>query len=195
MIKLLASIIVSLCLTASSQTWTFHAVKDNATWVSIYGPSGWMNQFGSGPYSSSLWAIFATWDLGWDVANPSSAYSGLEVETMQEVATDVWTFVPVTNIVEWIDTWTVSAPAFGFPDGVQPMTASGILSGPYPNYSGGGTFDISLLGGEWWIDFDSVGTVRVSSSQPSDFGKWAWDGSINPDYIAPLLTRKHHVKK
>lgn len=43
---------------------------------------------------------------------------------------------------------------------------------------------------DWWADWDSVG-ARFSNSKPSDFGKYLWDGSINPNYAEPLVLKKN----
>lgn len=45
-------------------------------------------------------------------------------------------------------------------------------------------------GGEFWLDFDPEGP-RVSPTQPADFGKWAWDGSVNPSWVEPLAKKSH----
>jgi hypothetical protein len=37
--------------------------------------------------------------------------------------------------------------------------------------------------------------VRVSPNAPQDFGKYEWDGSINPNYVEPLGAKKHGKKK
>lgn len=57
------------------------------------------------------------------------------------------------------------------------------VGGPPPDFMGGGESSIGI-GAEYWIDFASDGTARIATTQPSDFGKWAWDGSINPSWIA-----------
>lgn len=36
--------------------------------------------------------------------------------------------------------------------------------------------------GEYWIDFDSTGAARISTTQPPDFGMWLSDGSPNPSH-------------
>ncbi len=66
------------------------------------------------------------------------------------------------------------------------------VSGPAPKYrnpqyafmqtSSGG----DLAPGEYWVDFAQNGSGRLSTSQPSDFGKWAWNGKINPSYSSAL---------
>lgn len=46
-----------------------------------------------------------------------------------------------------------------------------------PNYDGWQSPPILFLGGgEFWIDFDSAGVARISTTLPTDLGKWAWDG-------------------
>lgn len=43
-----------------------------------------------------------------------------------------------------------------------------------------GSINTSL---DWWVDWDQNG-ARFSNSRPSDFGKWMWNGSINPSWTA-----------
>lgn len=123
------------------------------------------------------------WDYDWDTAFPSSADSGLHL----------WT--PVLGVVT---DWTGYSDTLSFDDlysGVgERLVFPVILSGPSPDYSSYTYVDWSGGPGEYWIDFNSAGTPRISTSAPFDFGKWAWDGSINPNYVAPL-TKKHHGKK
>lgn len=59
------------------------------------------------------------------------------------------------------------------------------INGPAPSFNGGGSpLVLYIGGGEFWIDFSSDGAPRISETQPADFGKWAWDGSINPSWVA-----------
>lgn len=69
------------------------------------------------------------------------------------------------------------------------------IEGPFPDFLGGDLFS-GLTEGEYWLDVDTAGNHgRVSSSQPLDFGEYLWDGSINPNYVAPISLKKHHGRK
>lgn len=122
------------------------------------------------------WYGTMQFDYAWDVAFPSEADSGVEVFTFN--GTDGYT--KTTDINGWTDTMSFLADS-------TPEDASWYLFGGYPDYGGeelgiGG--NLPLVGGEFWIDFGPFGVARVNTSQPSDFGKWAWDGSINPSWTA-----------
>lgn len=58
----------------------------------------------------------------------------------------------------------------------------------------GGEVAISDSGGEFWLDLGPDGLPRVSNSVLLDFGEWLSDGSINPDYVAPMVVKKHRKK-
>ena len=55
-------------------------------------------------------------------------------------------------------------------------------------WSGGVYTVFPICEGEYWIDFNPDGTARISTSQPTEWGKWAWDGSVNPSYVAPIVS-------
>ena len=50
--------------------------------------------------------------------------------------------------------------------------------------------------GDVWIDWNADGSLRVSNSaiEPTEFGKWLSDGSLNPNYIGPPVSSKKHGK-
>lgn len=50
----------------------------------------------------------------------------------------------------------------------------------YINDDENGPIDTSL---DWWVDWDAAGP-RFSNSRPADFGRYLWDGSINPSWTA-----------
>lgn len=49
--------------------------------------------------------------------------------------------------------------------------------------------------GEYWIDWASNMQIRISQTEPSDFGKWLGDGSINPNYVEPIAPLKSNRGK
>lgn len=165
-----------LCLIGvnlNAATWTFHGTKDNYSYVYLWQPAG-----GSGA------AVQLQWDWNWDRLFPASADSGTQFITAA-AGTDWTGYSDVLTVdidpafqVTVID---ISGPATGYNGLTEWLFPYSPPSGPQP--------------GEYWIDFASDGTGRVSTSEPSDFGKWAWDGSINPNYVAPLAVKKHHGKK
>lgn len=69
------------------------------------------------------------------------------------------------------------------------------VEGAIPDYFGYSDYG-ALATGEYWFDISPAGyDFRLSTTQPTDFGKWLWDGSINPNYVSPLAPKKHHGKK
>lgn len=52
-----------------------------------------------------------------------------------------------------------------------------------------------------WVDWSNIpfSEPRITTQKPEDFGKWAWDGSINPNYVEPVgplkSTRGKHLGK
>lgn len=87
---------------------------------------------------------------------------------------------------DWITTEIAYNPDYG--------TSSYLfwfIEGGAPDFLGGSSAVAPSVAGEYWIDFDTTGSIRISNSQPLDFGKWTWDGSINPNYVLPLKTKGH----
>jgi len=61
------------------------------------------------------------------------------------------------------------------------------ISGPAPRtknvqYAFSQGYEEILPPGEYWVDFDSNGIARLSTVQPADFGKWSYNGKVNPSY-------------
>lgn len=161
------------CVSSFASTWTFHACKDNYTSIRVVDTWDWID----------VW--HCQWDLAFD-SNPSNTPdSGISFY-------DGSTF---TEYSGYLDTLTVEAPQY------SDVWWFGI-SGPYPDYSGtvGSMFPETRnsfpVPGEYWIDFypDNCG-FRVTTSKPSDFGKWSWNGSVNPSWIEPApLKGKGRIK-
>ena len=137
----------------------------------MYGP-----QTGNGTVE---WWAYATWDWTYDQSH--SQYSGasdwsefgggFEIQGFQESYSFPISSETLTD-AEWI----------GF------EIVGGDYQGDWTEW-----YLTSLTGGEFWIDFNLDGTPRVSSIAPSDFGKWSWNGLLNPNYIEPIapLSKKH----
>lgn len=175
------SFILLLVSTFISQasTWTFHGCKDNYTDFIFWQSSAQADQF------------WARWDWNWDQAFPNAFDSGISVNGY-------------INPSGYSETLAFDPPGGVFLYGLN-------ISSPYSDSPGayfdgsqtlGCVFDFStmtpqpfdLAEGEYWLDYDGSGNLRLSTAQPSDFGKWAWDGSINPSWVEPLTAKKHHGK-
>lgn len=156
---------VSLC---SGAQWTFHGFRDNysaVTWTDFAQPTTY---------------LCMSWDWGWDQTGLGPIDSGTRTLVIG---------VSDSGFTGYSDALTLDIPdAFVF---LTCMVTSG-----YPDYNGNwDNVAFPTAPGEYWLDMDSTGTPRLSSSQPSDFGKWAWDGSINPNYAELLSRGKGHTKK
>lgn len=168
--KLIFLLVITLSvLSIHAETWTIHGFRDNAAGV----------QFMTSDRHSS--GVAFEWDWTWDQIYPDSTDSGLYI-----ITSDVW-----QRQSEYQDTITAEVP--------YDQTCYMIwISGPAPDYNWGQYEFYPNLGasGEYWFDFNSDGTMRWANSEPSDFGKWAWDGTINPSWVEPLVVKgkKGHRK-
>lgn len=157
----------SVCI-SFAVTWTFHGTKDNYSIVYI------LSGLGPGPGYDPLGVM--QWDWNYDQEFPQWADSGLAT-TRDAQGNYIWS--------GYSDSLTLTTPD-------KTAWVSEIdLSGPADNYSGrvsiwSNPVESIVPPGEYWLDFDSTGTIRLSTTQPSDFGKWAWDGSLNPSWVEPL---------
>lgn len=142
--------------------WTFHGAKDNWLGVVFYGVD---------PVTDNPTEYVNNWDWTYDQLYPSTPDSGF------------WTFDYVTEVYTppsgvWSEIWTFSPP-----NGVALYSID--LSGPANDYLGDVYWLHPVINeGEYWVDFDSGGQGRISIIQLADFGKWAWNGSINPSWTA-----------
>lgn len=162
---ILSVLIACACLVSNAATFTFHACKDNWTEISVLYGDSWDTAFA---YQIGYW------DYGYDLAFPSKAYSGLEGEINQIGYSDTISFSSDYPACE-VDVWLCG----GYPD-----YGNGQINFDLPRFEGG----VDLInGGEVWIDFGPDGIGRIELVKPADFGKWAWDGSINPSWVEPPL--------
>lgn len=155
-----------------AQTWTVHICPDNYTRADVYGPpikESWGNvpAWYSEVCFDSFYGTYGTW-VDWH--HETLSYWGYEIA---EMGSNYATFYAVSN-----DT----------------QSAFFEISGPGPDCNNCIDGALNVSGGEFWIDFASDGTARVSTLQPSDFGKWAWDGSVNPSWAEPLSAKRSHGK-
>jgi len=178
--KSIITLVIALFgISLNAATFTFHAVKENWTEISVN-----CEPLACNPVRGYQSYVIGYWDFGWDTAFPADAYSGLTGEDVDCAGN----FTTSVNSPGYQDTLTFTAS-----DPVQEVDVW--ISGPYPNYPNGQlNFDLQrqpeggvdlVSGGEAWIDFGPGGIGRIELSQPVDFGKWLWDGSINPSYVEP----------
>lgn len=165
------------CISCHAGTWILHGFSDN------FLECSWQQD----AFNGSPVLAYAEWDLAFDQAFPQWSDSGVSYDD-------------ATTWTGYSDVLTVTVP-----DGVILSTVTIGLGYPYyssPGVDGRFLFwngdqpQILTFPGEYWIDIPAGGFgIRVSLFAPSDFGKWAWDGSINPNYVSPLAPKKHHGKK
>lgn len=152
-----------------ADTWTFHAVNTVNPVVTVTQDGGWeMHQ-------------------GWYLINYQY---GVDQYVDPTVFADKWTWEeqdwigndPDTGFNIWNTTFgEISGATLSITN--QPYDFW--VEGPIPDYPGYADYG-SISSGEYWIDVaPGGGDFRLSTTQPSDFGKWAWDGSVNPSWIAP----------
>lgn len=169
-----------VALATNASTWTIHGTKDNATFV------GWRYDIPLGTQTSFIWDY-----AGDSIWGPSSG-----------ILLDDWT--SGTDEISWLQQGYSDVLTWDLQDDWAWMIVD--ISGPAPDYQNfQGNFSVQpgeILPGEYWLDFDLNGKMRLSTTQPTDFGKWAWDGSVNPSWVSakkgfakghnkqPLLTTK-----
>lgn len=150
---------------AQAATWTFH------TFEGEYFRCVWSQQNGDTYFYQSL--EWSQYDYG--------GWYGFKQIT-QQLPDGTWTNIS-TDIIETTGTWSTDLPVY-----------YAYNTGPGPNYDyPNGWFDVSIPA-EYWIDFDSTGSARASTVRPVDFGKYLWDGSINPSWVEPVSAKKQHGK-
>lgn len=171
--KMKTILILILCLvvqlTAHSSTWTIHGVRDN--YLSLI----WFTD-----YADMAWS--ALWDYQWDQDNCPD--SGFWANPRAEISCDC---VVAYGVVAYSDVLICDVP-----DGVPLQSLS--MAEPAPYYNGWVDSQLLPEPGEYWIDWNQEQSIRISTTQPADFGKWAWDGSINPSWVEPLAAKKGHGK-
>jgi hypothetical protein len=197
MIKNILLALVFCSCSVSASTWTVHNWKDNflslswrTEWTQL--SCGGTSTFGSGYIAG------ATWDFAFDQEYPEWASSGYGSSALQ--CDGGYAGIRVDG---YSDSYTVSIPVGTFDGpvisggGTDVVSSSCWLTGGYPDWAGGGSFSL-LTPGEYWIDFAPDTAIRISTTQPADFGKWAWDGSVNPSWVEPLSAspaKSQHGKK
>lgn len=160
------SIIILIGLVASmgsnAAEWIFHGCKDNysaVTWTDLGQPTTY---------------LCMSWDWLWDQTGLGPIDSG--TRTLVSGGYD-------SGYSGYAESLTLDVP-----DGFVFLTC--MVTSGYPDYNGNwDNVPFPLVSGEYWLDMDSTGTPRLSTSRPEDFGKWAWDGSVNPNWVEPMSTR------
>lgn len=167
-------LLVFVTVNGFCETWVFHGCKDNYSEALFYEDIS----------NGSMYAL--RWDWNYDQEYPTWADSGISFN---------W-----ENASGYNDTLTFECPSGYILYGIA-------VSAPWPDYNNGQLFgyqwdyqlhkpaQYNIPSGEYWVDFASDGTGRLSITQPADFGKWAWDGSINPSWIEPETAILQHGKK
>lgn len=171
-------------LSAIAQTWTIHGAKDNYLYIQSDGPS---LEFGDN-FWALQWFEHGQWDWAFDQDFPDYSDSGISTfvfDGSDQYSQSSWS--GYSNVLIFDIPELMTGP-------ISLIRAT--LTGPYPDYYGDWSeYILPSYGGEYWIDFSEVGIVRISTSQPNDFGKWAWDGSINPNYVEPISPLKSNRGK
>lgn len=145
----------AICAFAS--TWTFHGFQGNQVAIIITDNL-------SDPYSGTMFGFY--WDKG-DPDGEGGIYPRYPSGWADPIVTGYHDVLSLDTQLGFC-IWTVD------------------ISGPWPDFNGLNSVTSPGIcdGGEFWIDFSASGTVRISATQPVDFGKWAWDGLINPSWVA-----------
>lgn len=179
--KLLLAL-VALCVSVAigvSETWTIHGAREN--WM-VFAVRHWNfpNQ-----------QIRVIWNYhNFPYEQQSGFYNSIYSDTEPIL-------LSYSEILEHRDTWIFDAPSgsIGICESLWGGNEEYYGWWSYP-FGWPYTFaDWIQTPGEYWIDFESGGIPRLSTSIPSDFGKWLWDGSINPNYVEPLILSKSKIRK
>lgn len=169
-----------LCASLRAADWTLHGALGSNPWCGFHRVSPdrthiEMRHFGYG--------IDPTWSFDWDgwIEGDNSGFWEYATGSVLTLSSD------------WGTTEILYDPIYGSSSSIN----WGIEDGP-PYFNGWGSQEAPAIPGEYWIDWTFDGLIRISSSQPVDFGKWEWDGSVNPYWIPPLLPQplpgKHLAK-
>lgn len=172
---ILGILLSSVALTVNSATWTFHGTACNPAQVKLSD-------------SAEHWMI--QWDHDWDAAFPGDADSGV-YHAFSGFGWD-------STVIGYSDDYTVTISDSAW-------LARVVIYGPFPDYSpedghlywpGGTAWNGEIIPpatsvsspppGEYWIDWSPSGVARLSTSKPSDFGKWNRDGSTSSCWVEPL---------
>ena len=132
-----------------------------------------------------------------DGATIESIQAMYGVDPTFSYATDAWSIVYlpyegayhhfVTGTVFTVDdSWITQAIPYS-PDYGSISVQFWAIEGLPPDWIGWSDRDMGdTTVGEYWVDWASDGTIRITNSAPADFGKWLGDGSINPLYVEPM---------
>lgn len=151
--------------------WTLHGCKDNylqVRWIADQNP----------PF---YWGGTMDFDWTWDQLYPDQSDSGIQT----------WDLSGSTSWTGYSDALSLDVPDLA-------RCWNAYQSGSGPNYDGWNDWSLyweTMVAGEYWIDFAPDGAVRISTTSPSDFGKWAWDGSVNPSWVEPPLAPAQQGKR
>lgn len=166
-----------LTLIASAQDWTFTSADNVNPVVTVWAITGY-GDTGSG--------YVINYQYGVDDFQNATEYA------------DKWTWKKET-ILGWTDTgyiWNTEL----FESAGNTLTISEApmdvwVEGAIPDYLGYEDYG-ALPSGAYWFDISPSGyAFRISTILPSDFGKWAWDGSINPSWVEPPLAPVQQGKR
>lgn len=176
----LSIILFAIALSANCQLWTFHSAQSVNPVVTVWNITGY-GETGSGYVINYQYGVN-------------------DFQNATEFA-DKWTWKKET-ILGWTDTGYIWNTELFESDG-NTLTISEApmdvwVEGAIPDYFGYEDYG-ALQSGEYWFDIAPGGyAFRLSTAQPPDFGKWAWDGSINPSWVepplAPVLSGKRLAK-
>lgn len=157
----------------------------NAAWVfhSCETVNPWMNFTTDGTYNVVSDFEVITVEYGVDNFNGYTAFA------------DQWVGQDITfDGIQWGLNQVVQVSGNTFTYSGSLLFNAVYIEGPFPDFLGGDTFT-GLIEGEYWLDVvPGGGHGRISTSQPVDFCKYLWDGSLNPNYVAPLTKSKGHKK-
>lgn len=195
MTKLISYLLITLSLSVNAGQWVIHGFKDNYLQVMLGSEMTYL-QCGETWTGGMGYVSEAMWDYQFDIDFPEWASSGSQSGALQCDGM----YLPEFSL-GYQDTQTLTFPSgeFNAPialgGGTSLCYVSGGISQGSPGYNGHQDFQFPTIPGEYWIDFASDSTVRISTAQPADFGKWAWDGSINPSWVEPEAIPLQHGKK
>lgn len=177
--KIIASLLIACATSVTASDWVIHGAFGMNPSVTFHrvDPSGTTIET-----VVLMYGVDSTWTFLWDgwAISYGDDYSSFTNGSVLTWSSDFSTTGIVDDGIHGAASplrWAIEG---GPPDFNPPADPLGWTSSSAPETPG-----------EYWIDFGQDQHIRIENSQPPDFGKWDWDGSVNPSWVEPLAKKGH----